>query len=49
MSEKYKNPNKSKGKDGYSNRRGVDMIADFFGGQLGKAVKIIKKERKDKK
>lgn len=45
MKNQYKEPNKSKGENGYKNRRGVDILADLFGGGLGKAVKEKRKHK----
>ncbi len=47
MDHKYKEPNKSKGEDGYKNNRGLDMIASFFGGMAGKTAKA-KHERRER-
>ena len=42
----YKNKNKAKREHGYENRRMTDMMANMFGGMLGKTVKTLKKERR---
>ena len=41
----YKDKNKGKGKDGFKNRRYVDIIADMFGGGTGKARDAIRKRK----
>jgi len=48
MSE-YKNKSKDKAKDGYTNRRGLDAIANLFGGLTGKATKAIRKRKQKNK
>jgi hypothetical protein len=45
MSE-FKEPNKSKGENGYKNRRGVDVLADMLPDFLGgKAVKAKRQHK----
>lgn len=45
MKDQYKEPNKEKERDGFKNRRGVDILADLFGGLTGKAVKSKRKHK----
>jgi hypothetical protein len=42
----YRDKSKSSGEDGYKNRRGVDVIADFFGGLTGGARDAMRKRQK---
>jgi len=51
MKDKYKEPNKSKGENGYKNNRGLDAFAAMFGGLMQKAInaKHEKKEKAEKK
>ena len=43
---KYTDKSKSKGEDGYTNRRGLDAIANLFGGLTGGARDAARKRQK---
>lgn len=45
---KYKEPNKSKGKDGFKNKRGVDALADLLPSFLGGSAVKAKRKHKEK-
>jgi len=46
MKDQYREPNKEKERDGFKNRRGIDIIADLFGGGLGKTIEAERKHKK---
>ena len=43
---KYEDKSKAKGDKQYKNNRGLDIIADWFGGGAGKVVEAKRKRKK---